>query len=1359
MANRYWVGGTASWDATAGTKWALTSGGAGGQAVPTSSDTVFFDANSGANTVTIGAGTAICSTLTMTGFTGTLAFGSNSITIASNGTNVFLGATTYSVTGTPLINLTYSGSAGISVSPASVTEANSISFNISAGSYGFTIGGAIKNLTFSGTYTGNLVNSSKTIYGNLTLKTGMTITAGTGVTTFAATSGTQTITSAALNLDFPITFSGTATYQLIDNLAVGTATSRTITLTSGTLDLNNKTFTNFGVFSSSNSNTRSVAFGTTGNLTLTNTATANVIDMLVADNFTYTGTSAVNLTGNIASGITRTVRFGATSGGTEANSLNYITTAGQAGSIASFPSSTVNTSVKNLVFTTGFAGALASNGRTIYGNFTCSSTMSHQSGTGTTTFASTSGIQQITLAGTGSTFDSPVTFNGTATYQLQDAFTTGATRTVTLTSGSLDLNGFAFTCGFFSSNNSNTRTIAFGTTGQFYITGSAGSVWRTDIATGLTITGTNPTANFTYSGSVGTRSIINGNTFGSYATAISANITAGSDTVSNSSLSSWWKNLDFTGFSGISNFGGFVIGSIVYSPTMTNLNFGTNLINWNGTTQTITSNGMVNTNNHTIGQIKTITAASGDGTTVTLTYSTTYSFPYPVGSTITVLGMTPTSYNGTYTVTATTQTTVSYANTSTAAVTVFGQVAVPGSVVKLNDAFVSAATVSINQSGGTLDLNGYDLTCGFMSVNVLCPRTIAFGANQIYLTGSNGNPWSNSSNGFVATGSKTVNLTYSGSVGTRGISAVADIEAYAVNVNVLAGSDTVNVQGSRSYGALNFTGFSGTINNTSTAGFNIYGSATIPATATFGSAFVNTWYFSSTSTTQTLTTNGITFPNNVNKTGVGGTLRLGDNLVTPVQVSLTSGTLDSNGYNITCDNLSFNNTAIKTLNLTNCVFTITGGSTTSGWYGSGSNTTSNLTGSNIIFTTSGTARMLPSATFPLVTMAGTGTLLIGQTSVTTTITTLQNTVQPCTISLIFDCTRLAVTNFNLSGTAGNLVTFNSSVAGTAVNIRKTSGTVNAQYMYIQDSLADGGAVWNAPFSTNGGNNTGWNFSFIYTGDVSEAFSILDLISTIASFSSNVTEPLTLVDTPSTTAAFNSDTTEPITLADSPTVLKTLFAAVIEDASFAESSTGFAIFAKAIVEAATLADSPAVILTINNSITESLTLDNSQTVVANFASVALEGVNLADSQTVIAAFSTVITENTDLADVISATTAFVSSLTEALNAADSSLAVRIHNSDATEIITLANTQTVIAAFSALVAENIAPADSITVIASFTSQITENLVLLDSPFPRGWYAINDGQTGNWAAVNNTESSTWTSINDGQTVTWVPVRNDYP
>jgi hypothetical protein len=46
MADRYWVGGSGSWNST--TKWSATSGGASGASVPTASDNAIFDANSGA---------------------------------------------------------------------------------------------------------------------------------------------------------------------------------------------------------------------------------------------------------------------------------------------------------------------------------------------------------------------------------------------------------------------------------------------------------------------------------------------------------------------------------------------------------------------------------------------------------------------------------------------------------------------------------------------------------------------------------------------------------------------------------------------------------------------------------------------------------------------------------------------------------------------------------------------------------------------------------------------------------------------------------------------------------------------------------------------------------------------------------------------------------------------------------------------------------------------------------------------------------------------------------------------------------------------------------------------------------------
>lgn len=70
------------------------------------------------------------------------------------------------------------------------------------------------------------------------------------------------------------------------------------------------------------------------------------------------------------------------------------------------------------------------------------------------------------------------------------------------------------------------------------------------------------------------------------------------------------------------------------------------------------------------------TAASGDGTTATIT--TTSAHGLAVGDLVTVAGVTPTGYNGTYLVTATPSSTqISYANATTGAQTVAGTVAAP----------------------------------------------------------------------------------------------------------------------------------------------------------------------------------------------------------------------------------------------------------------------------------------------------------------------------------------------------------------------------------------------------------------------------------------------------------------------------------------------------------------------------------------------------------------------------------------------------------------------------------------------------------------------------------------------------------
>ena len=292
MASRYWVGGTATWDATAGTKWAATSGGAGGQTVPGAADIVFFDANSGANTVTLGASTTI-SRLIMLAFPGTLAFGTNTISLNSNSTTVFFGDTTYSVTGTPVINLIYSGSAGTRfVNTTAVTEANSISFNVTAGTdtvHFFSAANAVRDLDFTG-FSGTLALLLGAIYGNLKLASGVTWTNSAVSLSFAKASGTQTITSNGVTAGaiFTVNSAGT-TVTLADNLT----SANSIALTAGTFDLAGKTLS-ATAFSSAGSSTRVLAFGVNGAATFTSSGASAFLAS--GSNLTTTGTGAVNMT-------------------------------------------------------------------------------------------------------------------------------------------------------------------------------------------------------------------------------------------------------------------------------------------------------------------------------------------------------------------------------------------------------------------------------------------------------------------------------------------------------------------------------------------------------------------------------------------------------------------------------------------------------------------------------------------------------------------------------------------------------------------------------------------------------------------------------------------------------------------------------------------------------------------------------------------------------------------------------------------------------------------------------------------------------------------------------------------------------
>jgi len=84
---------------------------------------------------------------------------------------------------------------------------------------------------------------------------------------------------------------------------------------------------------------------------------------------------------------------------------------------------------------------------------------------------------------------------------------------------------------------------------------------------------------------------------------------------------------------------------------------------------------------------------------------------------------------------------------------------------------------------------------------------------------------------------------------------------------------------------------------------------------------------------------------------------------------------------------------------------------------------------------------------------------------------------PKTVTFTSANTQTISGTFTATGSAGNIITINSSISGTAGILSKASGTVLCDYLLLQDSSATGGAVWFAGAHSIGlTGNTGWTFS-------------------------------------------------------------------------------------------------------------------------------------------------------------------------------------------------------------------------------------------------------------------------------------------
>jgi hypothetical protein len=247
----YWVGGTGNWSST--TKWATSSGGVSGAAIPMSLDTVTFDSmsNPTAYTATIDAGVTIarCAAFTMAGpLTGNVTF-AGTVPIAYHG-NVSFAATGITRTYTGAMN--WAGNSSYTFTTNGLSLSNTITVNGigSTWTLGFALNIGVTsafNVTY-GTFstsasnyalTGQAFSSSNNNIRSINLN-GSTITkSGTfpfivSSTNLTFNAGTSTIASTSVSAS--TTFSGgNQTFYNVSFTSIGSTIA-------GTNTFNNLTF-------------------------------------------------------------------------------------------------------------------------------------------------------------------------------------------------------------------------------------------------------------------------------------------------------------------------------------------------------------------------------------------------------------------------------------------------------------------------------------------------------------------------------------------------------------------------------------------------------------------------------------------------------------------------------------------------------------------------------------------------------------------------------------------------------------------------------------------------------------------------------------------------------------------------------------------------------------------------------------------------------------------------------------------------------------------------------------------------------------------------------------------------------------
>jgi hypothetical protein len=253
---------------------------------------------------------------------------------------------------------------------------------------------------------------------------------------------------------------------------------------------------------------------------------------------------------------------------------------------------------------------------------------------------------------------------------------------------------------------------------------------------------------------------------------------------------------------------------------------------------------------------------------------------------------------------------------------------------------------------------------------------------------------------------------------------------------------------------------------------NRYGSYTLGSGVTVSGSSSQTF---SGSGTMVFTSAGKSIPFEITVDAPGGTFRLGDALTANQPIFHTRGTFDALIYNVTTTLFLSNNSNTRTLMMGSGLWTLadSGTGSFSPWTLSATGLTFDKGTANILFSsTTASARAFQGASlsynkFTLGGATGSSTTSITGTNSFTELAS----IKPVAHTVQFAANQGTIDTWSITGTAGNVVTVNSSAGGTRRTFNLTNASVGIDYLSVTDiGVNQTSRFYVGANSTDGGNN-------------------------------------------------------------------------------------------------------------------------------------------------------------------------------------------------------------------------------------------------------------------------------------------------